>query len=160
MATSKLQGMHVYGSLMEKLYETRQALQIVRRSIERLGPYQSLALLAVPVCLVEPLKLIAVFVVGKGHWITGTVMITLAYATSFLVVERLFVIVKPKLLKLRWFARLWSWFIVQRYKLARRFVAREKARSVLFCGINPTRLQRNKPVMRSPGTARAAPFER
>ena len=91
----------------------------IRYAIERLGPYQSLALLAVPVCLVEPLKLIATFVVGKGHWITGTVMITLAYAASLLVVERLFVIFKPKLLKLRWFARVWSWFIVQRYKLAK-----------------------------------------
>jgi len=122
----------------------RQSLQIVRRSIEGLGSYQSLALLAVPVSLVEPLKLVAVFVAGKGHWITGTVMIILAYAASLLVVERLFVIVKPKLLKLRWFARLWSWFIVQRSKLARRFAAREKTRSALFYGINRTRLQRNK----------------
>jgi len=97
----------------------KEALQIVRRSIEGLGPHQSLALLALPVCLVEPLKLIAVFFVGEGHWITGSAMITLAYAASSIVVERLFMIVKPKLLKLRRFARLWSWFIVQRYKLAR-----------------------------------------
>jgi hypothetical protein len=97
----------------------KQGLQSIRRFVESLGPYQSLALLAVPVCLVEPLKLIAVFVAGEGHWITGTVMITLAYAASLLVVERLFAVVKPKLLKLRWFARPWSRFVVQRYRLAR-----------------------------------------
>jgi hypothetical protein len=96
-----------------------QRLQSIRPFIERLGPYQSLALLVVPLCLVEPSKLIAVFVASKGHWITGTMMITLAYAVSLLVVERLFAIVKPKLLKLRWFSRIWSWFIVQRYRVAR-----------------------------------------
>jgi hypothetical protein len=98
----------------------KQVVQL-RDSIEKLGPYQSLALLAVPVCLVEPLKLIAVFIAGGGHWITGTVMITVAYAVSLLVIERLFTIVKPKLLRLRWFAKLWSWFIVRRYRFASSF---------------------------------------
>lgn len=93
----------------------------MKRSIERLGPYQSLSLLAGPLCLVEPFKLVAVFVAGKGHWISGTVMITLAYAASLLVVDRLFVIVKPKLLQLRWFAKLWSWFVIFRYRVARVF---------------------------------------
>ncbi len=91
-----------------------QGLQPIRRSIEKLGPYQSLALLAVPACFVEPLKLIAAFVAGEGHWITGTVMVSFAYAASLLVVERLFGTVKPKLLQLRWFAKLWSWFVVYR----------------------------------------------
>jgi hypothetical protein len=90
----------------------------LRRIIEGLGPYQSLVLLAIPTALVEPLKLIAVAVAGDGHWITGTVMIVAAYAASFLVVERLFLIVKPKLLMLPWFARLWAWFIVIRGKVA------------------------------------------
>jgi hypothetical protein len=90
----------------------------LRRIIEGLGPYQSLVLLAIPTALVEPLKLVAVAVAGDGHWITGTVMIVAAYAASFLVVERLFRIVKPKLLMLPWFARLWAWFIVVRGKVA------------------------------------------
>jgi hypothetical protein len=50
----------------------------VRHAIERLSPYQSLGLLAVPVCLIVPLKLVAVAVAGKGHWITGTAMIIAA----------------------------------------------------------------------------------
>ena len=90
----------------------------LRRIIEGLGPYQSLVLLAIPTALVEPLKLIAVAVAGDGHWITGTVMIVAAYAASLLVVERLFRIVKPKLLMLPWFAPLWAWFIVIRGKAA------------------------------------------
>ena len=48
---------------------------------------------------------------GEGRWITGTVMIIAAYATSLLLVERSFSIIKPKLLMLPWFARLWRWVV-------------------------------------------------
>jgi hypothetical protein len=93
----------------------------VQHTLERLGPYQSLALLAVPVCLVEPSKLIAIAVAGEGHWVMGTAIMIAAYAGSLLLVERIFQIVKPKVLQLRWFAKLWAWFIVLRYKLVRPF---------------------------------------
>ena len=67
--------------------------------------------------IVEPLKLLAVALAGEGHWMTGTAMIVATYATSLVLVERLFVIVKPKLLKLRWFARLWCRLTILRYRL-------------------------------------------
>jgi hypothetical protein len=89
----------------------------LRSSIERLGPYQSLALLLVPTSVVEPFKLIAVAVAGDGHWITGTAMIITAYIASLLVVERLFRIVKPKLLTLPWLARIWDLFTALRGKV-------------------------------------------
>jgi hypothetical protein len=88
-----------------------------RRRIEALGPYQSLLLLCVPTCLVEPSKLVALAVVGEGHWITGTVMIIAAYTTSLLPVERIFRIAKPKLLALPWFAKLWAWLLALRSKV-------------------------------------------
>jgi hypothetical protein len=85
-----------------------------RHFVEGLGPYQSLVLLLIPTAIVEPLKLVALAVAGEGHWITGTAMIVIAYAASLLLVERLFTIVKPKLLTLPWFARLWDWFVNRR----------------------------------------------
>jgi len=88
------------------------------RFVRSLGPYQSLALLLVPVSVVEPLKLIAVAVAGEGHWIAGTAMVAGAYAVSVLFIERLFGLVKPKLLTLPWFARIWSRFVRVRGKLA------------------------------------------
>lgn len=97
----------------------KKVLPTVRRAIEKLGPYQSLALLAVPVGIAEPMKLAAVAIAGDGHWFIGTAVVIVAYGTSILLVERLFLIVKPKLLKLRWFARVWSWIIVIRYRLMR-----------------------------------------
>jgi hypothetical protein len=98
-----------------------------RRAVERLGPYQSLILLAVPLCIVEPLKLAAVAVAGKGHWITGTGMIIAAYAASILVVERLFLIVKPKLLKLEWFAWAWIRFVAVRDRVVSWFKSESKS---------------------------------
>jgi hypothetical protein len=85
-------------------------MMFFRRKIQRLGPYQSLILVLIPVMLAEPLKIVALWVAGEGHWLTGTAMIVAAYAASLLVVERLFKIAKPKLMTLNWFARLWTWF--------------------------------------------------
>jgi hypothetical protein len=79
-----------------------------RRRIQQLGPYQSLALLIVPVSLVEPLKIVALFIGGSGHWLSGTAMIVAAYAVSLFFIERLFRVVKPKLMMMSWFARLWA----------------------------------------------------
>jgi len=89
-------------------------LRLPRRRIEKLGPYSSLFLLAVPLAVVEPLKLATVFMVGQGHWLTGTIVMLGAYAVSIVVVDRLFRIVKPKLLTLPWFAAIWNWLIAAR----------------------------------------------
>lgn len=86
-------------------------LRLPRRAIERLPPYPSLILVGVPFAIVEPLKLAVLFIAGSGHWITGAVTMICAYAVSFFVGERLFVIVKPKLLTLRWFAACWRTFV-------------------------------------------------
>lgn len=81
-----------------------------------MGPYLSLLVLLVPLMLVEPLKVAALFIAGKGHWITGTGVLIGAYATSLLFIERLFKVVKPKLLTLSWFAKVWRWFVAVRQK--------------------------------------------
>ena len=89
----------------------------LKRRIQALGPYQSLVLLAIPLSLVEPLKLAAVAIAGAGHWITGTITIICAYAASLLLVDRLFRIVKPKLMTLPWFARLWNFYVSVRSRV-------------------------------------------
>jgi hypothetical protein len=66
-----------------------------------------LLLLIAPLAVVEPLKLIALLVAGKGHWLCGTAMIVAAYSVSLVFIERLFRIVRPKLLMLHWFATVW-----------------------------------------------------
>jgi hypothetical protein len=87
-----------------------------RRRLQQISPYLSLVLLLVPLLLVEPLKVVALFVAGQGHWLTGTGMLVAAYAASLLVVERIFRVVKPKLMMMGWFNRLWTGFVALRSK--------------------------------------------
>jgi hypothetical protein len=74
-------------------------------------------ILAVPLAIVEPLKLVALFVVGGGHFIAGVLVMICAYAGSLFITERLFAVLKPKLLILPWFAFAWQCFVTVRDKL-------------------------------------------
>jgi len=89
----------------------------MRRRLQQASPYASLILLLLPLLVVEPLKLVAVIVAGTGHWLTGTGMLVGAYAASLLMIERLFRVVKPKLMTIGWFAKLWSSCVALRAKL-------------------------------------------
>ena len=88
----------------------------MRRQVERLPPYPALLILAGPLAVVEPLKLATVFIAGEGHWITSGLVLLFAYAVSLFLTHWLFVIVKPKLLMLPWFARAWASFVGLRRK--------------------------------------------
>lgn len=76
----------------------------IRRRIQQFGPYKSLAVLLVPLVIVEPVKMTGVAFVGLGHWIGGACMIIGGYAASFLVVDRLYRVVKSKLYTMPWCA--------------------------------------------------------
>jgi hypothetical protein len=77
-----------------------------RRKIQQFGPYKSLAVLLVPLLVVEPAKMVGLAFVGLGHWVVGACMIVGAYAAGVLVVDRLFRVVKSKLYTMRWCALL------------------------------------------------------
>jgi hypothetical protein len=96
-----------------------QLQRYIRRNIQRLSPYASLFLLAVPLMLAEPLKLAAVFIFGSGHLLAGLIVMLSAYLVSALLVEQLFKIVKPKLLALSWFVVIWKRFVETRRKVFR-----------------------------------------
>ena len=96
-----------------------QLKRYIRRNIQRLNPYTSLFLLAVPLMLAEPLKLAAIFIFGSGHLLAGLIVMLSAYLVSALLVERLFKIVKPKLLTLSWFMVIWKRFAETRRKAFR-----------------------------------------
>ncbi|MQB43287.1 hypothetical protein [Rhizobium sp. ICMP 5592] len=84
-----------------------------------------LVLFVVPLAVAEPLKIYALFVIAKGHVISGLVIIALAYLTSFLLVERLFHAGREKLLTYGWL----KW-IMDRVEAVRNSVADMK-RSVI-----------------------------
>ena len=94
----------------------KQVLGRLRRQIEQLPPYAALLILAGPLAVVEPLKLATIFIAGEGHWITSALVMLFAYAVSVFLTHWLFVVVKPKLLTLPWFARGWARFVTLRDK--------------------------------------------
>jgi len=103
-------------------------LRYLRRQIGRLPPYPALFLVVGPLAVVEPLKLATIFIAGEGHWITSALVMLFAYAVSLFATHWLFVVVKPKLLTLRWFARLWASFVRLRDN-ARRWAGKRVARA-------------------------------
>jgi hypothetical protein len=88
----------------------------LRRQIEQLPPYPALLILAGPLAVVEPLKLMTILIAGEGHWVTGGLVMLFAYAVSLFLTHWLFVVIKPKLLTLPWFARAWARFATARGK--------------------------------------------
>ena len=87
---------------------------MARRKIQLLGPYKSLALLFIPLLIVEPLKIAGLAFAGLGHWVGGACMIVGAYAAGLLVVDRLYRVVKSKLLTMKWFAALAATWVAGR----------------------------------------------
>ena len=89
-------------AIVEKRRSRRMTLAaLALRKIQQFGPYKSLALFFVPLLIVEPLKIVGVAFVGLGHWLQCACMIEGAYAAGLLVVDRLFRVVKSKLLTMK-----------------------------------------------------------
>ena len=89
-------------------------LALARRKIQQFGPYKCLALLLVPLLIVEPLKITGIAFVSLGHWTAGACIIIGAYVTSLLIIDRLFRVVKSKLMTMTWFAGLVTTFVKTR----------------------------------------------
>lgn len=63
-----------------------------------------LALLAVPLVIVEPMKVVALVWIGRGAVVSGAVALALAYLAGFVLVERIYSAGQAKLLTFGWFA--------------------------------------------------------
>ena len=79
--------------------------------IVRLPPYAALAFFAVPSALLIPVKLIALYFVARGHAIAGLLTVLAAKIAGTALVARLFTLTRPSLLRIAWFASLYTWFI-------------------------------------------------
>jgi hypothetical protein len=114
--------------LMQQLAgHAKRRLARLRQQIARLPPYPALLVVAGPLAVVEPLKLATVFIAGEGHWISSGLVLLFAYAVSLFVTHWLFVVVKPKLLTLPWFAWTWAKFVICRDR-AWRWIGKREAR--------------------------------
>jgi hypothetical protein len=84
----------------------RRRIFIRSRSwIASLRPYPSLALFAVPLIILEPVKPIAAYLIATGQIVAGMTVLTVGEILKLVIIERLFKLCRRKLLKIPLFAR-------------------------------------------------------
>lgn len=71
-------------------------------------PWAALLLLGLPVLMLLPLKLLALYLLGKGHVAGGLGLIVGAKVLGTALAARLFQLTHPTLMTLPWFARLYN----------------------------------------------------
>ena len=72
------------------------------------GRHTTLALFAIPIACLVPVKLTAVWLIATGHIVTGILVILAAKVTGTAISARLFVIAKPKLMTFETFVRVYN----------------------------------------------------
>lgn len=76
--------------------------------VRALPPYAALALFLLPTLALLPVKLLALWLIGRGHALVGTLVILAAKLVGTAIVARLFSLTQPALMRLAWFARLYA----------------------------------------------------
>ena len=77
----------------------------LERLIAGLPPWGALLAFGLPVLALIPVKLLALYLIGKGQIGLGIVLILLAKLAGTAVAARLFQLTQPALMQLKWFAR-------------------------------------------------------
>lgn len=98
-------------------------LRRLERWLAALGPAAALAVFVLPVLLLLPVKLLALFAMARGHPLAGLAVIVLAKVAGAAAVARLYTLTRPALLSIAWFARLQQRFLA----LKQRWIARLRA---------------------------------
>ena len=94
--------------------ELGRHLAILRRmeeAIARLPPYGALAFLAIPVIVLEPVQWIGLYWMASGAFLAGLILHFAAKILAMAVIVRLHEVALPKLLAIRWYARLYHWIL-------------------------------------------------
>lgn len=79
--------------------------------IAGLPPYGALVALAVPTSLLVPLKFLAVFLLANGHLISAGALFIFAKIASTALIARIFILTKPALMQIGWFAAAHDWLV-------------------------------------------------
>lgn len=81
---------------------------------EKLPPYGALGLFIIPVLVIFPFKVGALWLIARGHFIFGGFIFLLAKAVGMGAAAFLFEQTRPKLMTLTWFASLYAWVMQAR----------------------------------------------
>ena len=85
----------------------------LERRVQALPPWGALLVFLVPVLMLLPLKLLALFLLGRGHAAGAVLLLVGAKLAGTAVVARLFQLVEPALMRIplfaRWYPRWKQW---------------------------------------------------
>jgi hypothetical protein len=77
-------------------------------SIAKLPPYAALVLYLIPIVLLLPIKLLALYWIHAGYVVLGLSLVMLAKIAGTAIAARLFTLTQPALMRLAWFARFYG----------------------------------------------------
>ena len=80
-------------------------------AIARLPPYAALVVFALPSLLLLPLKFLALFLIARGQLVLAGVLFAAAKVVATALVARLFMLTRPALMQIAWFAWAYDRFI-------------------------------------------------
>lgn len=80
----------------------------MERRITSLPPWAALLAFALPVLALVPIKLLALYLIGNGDLAIGLGLVIGAKITGTALLARLFQLTEPALMRMHWFARLYT----------------------------------------------------
>ena len=83
-------------------------LRWLGQRIAALPPYGAVAIFLMPTALLLPIKLAALWFIGRGMVIAGTLVLVVAKLGGTALIARLFTLTRPALMTLPWFAHLYA----------------------------------------------------
>ncbi len=92
-------------------------LRWLERRIQALPPHGALALFLLPTLLLLPVKLLALWLIGQGQVLAGTLVILGAKLVGTAIVARLFTLTRPALMRLAWFAQTYTRWVSWKERL-------------------------------------------
>lgn len=79
--------------------------------IAGLPPYGALLALALPTSILFPLKLLSIYLLGHGRIFAAGLLFVGAKIASTALIARLFLLTKPALMQIAWFAAIYNWIM-------------------------------------------------
>lgn len=83
-------------------------LAMAEAAVARLPPYPALAVFVLPSLLLLPLKLLALWLIAHGHVLMASLLFVGAKLVGTALVARIFMLTRPALMQLGWFARIYN----------------------------------------------------
>jgi hypothetical protein len=88
---------------------------VLVRLVDRLSPQATLVVFVVPFILLLPLKFLEFWFLAHRQWIAAIAVLVLAKLVGLGVTAFIFEVTKDKLLQMRWFGRLYEFFLWARH---------------------------------------------